>query len=406
MGPPPTSFYPLYSCRVVLTSSLFRHPSVDKLSNLLRKARPDEFSATVHHNLNDIAKRCNTCQLHSSRPRRFKVTMGLQDIQFNHCVAVDVMYLNNQPVLHAVDEATHFQSARFMSNMSPDSTWKLLSQMWMQTYLGPPDYTHVDQGKNIVSALFKSIATAEGISVVEAPIECPTELGNVERCHGPLRITYDKIRSSLKKESKEAVLQMAVKCLNDTVGPEGLVPTLLVFGSLSRPARSIPAETQIERAKAMKCATKALTSEYAKSKVRLGLKYPGPFAGERHDLQDLQYGAPVLTYRTVDKRWTGPHKFVDLTGETVTVQTENGRKVFRSTVVKPYHSSSPACDDLPSTTQPHTAHFYFPEEESSFIKIYNNISDHFPFIDAQNSELQGLQSRGMFKVVNMSDVPP
>lgn len=39
----------------------------------------------------------------------------------------------------------------------------------------------------------------------------------------------------MKKElpdiSPKAALQMAVKAVNDTAGPDGLVPTLLVFGA-------------------------------------------------------------------------------------------------------------------------------------------------------------------------------
>jgi hypothetical protein len=38
---------------------------------------------------------------------------------------------------------------------------------------------------------------------------------------------------------KDAVL-LAIKVVIDTINPEGLCPTLLVYGSIPRPARDIP----------------------------------------------------------------------------------------------------------------------------------------------------------------------
>jgi hypothetical protein len=60
------------------------------------------------------------------------------------------------------------------------------------------------------------------------------------------------------KLSQENVLQLAVKCVNDTTGPEGLVHTLLVFDSLLRPARNIPVETQLRRARIVENSRKEL----------------------------------------------------------------------------------------------------------------------------------------------------
>ena len=55
----------------------------------------------------------------------------------------------------------------------------------------------------------------------------------VERYHAVLRRGYKIIPDDLQGcgFSKEMVLQMAVKKVNDTAGPNGLVPTLLIFGA-------------------------------------------------------------------------------------------------------------------------------------------------------------------------------
>ena len=153
-------------------------------------------------------------------------------------------------MLHVVDEATHYCAAMFMSRMTAEETWKCLLRCWIRTYLGPPDHLRVDQGSNFVAKQFLDSAEAEGISVLEAPIESRNTISHVERYHAPLRVAYEKIRDSLPKSETDC-LQMAVKSVNDTIGPEGLCPTLLVYGAILRPPRRAPADTQMQRARAI-----------------------------------------------------------------------------------------------------------------------------------------------------------
>ena len=47
----------------------------------------------------------------------------------------------------------------------------------------------------------------------------------------PLRRIYEIISSELKGASKELTLQRAVKAINNSTSPDGLIPTLLVFGA-------------------------------------------------------------------------------------------------------------------------------------------------------------------------------
>ena len=66
------------------------------------------------------------------------------------------------------------------------------------------------------------------------PIEAHNSIGLVERYHVPLRRTYDIISKELPLLGKEERLQIAVKTINDTAGPDGLMPTLLVFDTYPR----------------------------------------------------------------------------------------------------------------------------------------------------------------------------
>jgi predicted ATP-grasp superfamily ATP-dependent carboligase len=51
----------------------------------------------------------------------------------------------------------------------------------------------------------------------------------VERYYSPLRRIYYIITTELPDISKDIALQMAFKAINDSAGPNGLIPTLLVF---------------------------------------------------------------------------------------------------------------------------------------------------------------------------------
>ena len=81
---------------------------------------------------------------------------------------------------------------------------------------------------------------------------------------------------------------MAVKAINDTAGPNGLVPTLLVFGAylrLSKYNAHTPAMTQ--RAVAIKNAIKEVQRVRAERQVVDALNQwngPGPIVSVVHDL--------------------------------------------------------------------------------------------------------------------------
>ena len=69
------------------------------------------------------------------------------------------------------------------------------------------------------------------IKVKEVPIKIYNNIKKVERYYMPLRHIYKIISSELKGASKELTLQIAVKAVNNSTNPDGLIPILLVFGA-------------------------------------------------------------------------------------------------------------------------------------------------------------------------------
>lgn len=372
----------------------FGHPSTSALSNILKRARPEEMNKSVRNVIEDITKRCKTCSEFSSRPKRFRLTVGTDELNFNSVVVVDVMYIHQKPVLHVVDESSHFAAAMFLRSMSAADTWDAITRCWSNVYLGPPDYLRIDQGSNFVAKEFRGLVAAEVIELMEAPIESPSTMSHVERYHGPLRAAFTKLESELPSLSKESNIQMAIYCVNNTVGPEGLCPTLCVFGAIPRPLRQMPAPSQIHRARAIDNAMKEVQKHHAQRKVSFGLKYRGPYRREREDLDKLHIGAPVRVFRETSKTWQGPFKFVSKDGDTVVVQLPHGRQIFRSHVVK----TVPTGDIRPSQD---LINIMLDKKECMYM-----LQDHeHTFEQSRAREVKGVLDENVFEIVDRTNIP-
>ncbi|KAI1798510.1 putative transposase [Daldinia bambusicola] len=320
----------------------FGHPAAERLHNILTKAGFDEIDKTI---IDKINKYCHQCQMHGSAPGRFKFTLK-NDVDFNHSVYVDVMYIKNRPVLHAIDKATSFQAAKFLKDMTAKHTWDTLRAIWIDTYLGPPDMLIYDAGKNFTAGEFTGNAKGMSITTEEVPVEAHNSIGQLERYHGPLRRAYEVISEDMHGTETEMhhVLQMAVKAVNDTAGPDGLVPTLLVFGAYPKLAETSPsAHSVAERAAAIKRAMEEVRKLKMKRQVdeALGMRN-GP---NTLSTLELPLQSKVRVFRE-NKGWKGPYRLVGRDGETCVVEINNRPVKFRTTVVKPYHE-----DD--NTVAPH-----------------------------------------------------
>jgi len=186
-----------------------------------------------------------------------------------------------------------------------------------------------------------------GITCKQVPVEAHWSIGKVERYHAPLRRAYEILRAELGSGiSNDAVLQMAVKAVNDTVGPDGLVPTLLVFGAYPRiNMESPPTPSMVHRAEAIQKAMKALRKAAAERSVADALNTRNGPSTEEALALPLQ--SEVMVWRE-KKGWQGPYKVINTKDHEITVDMVNGPTTFRSTVVKPYHrddsTEHPAAD--------------------------------------------------------------
>ncbi|KAI1185280.1 hypothetical protein F5B17DRAFT_42530 [Nemania serpens] len=190
-----------------------------------------------------------------------------------------------------------------------------------------------------------------GITVKEVPVEAHWSVGKIERYYGPLRRAFEILNAELGTTcSKDSILQMAVKAVNSTAGPNGLVPTLLVFGAYPRMNfDSPPSPSTIQRQNAMDKAMKELRTAAADRQIRDALDTRnGP---DVSDVLGLPIGHEVRIYRE-KKGWTGPFKILSIKGHNIVVDmpgSHGGSTKFRSTVVKPfYREDIEEIPDLPA----------------------------------------------------------
>ncbi len=70
------------------------------------------------------------------------------------------------------------------------------------------------------------------IKVKIVPIEAYNSIGIIEYYYSPIWWAYLIIITEIPGINKDMALQMAFKAINNTIGPDGLVPTLLVYSTL------------------------------------------------------------------------------------------------------------------------------------------------------------------------------
>lgn len=157
----------------------------------------------------------------------------------------------------------------------------------------------------------------------------------VERYHTPLRRAYKIIRAEIPNSSKGEVLQYAVRSINDSVGPDRLVPTLLVYGSLPRLGLPTdkPAPGTYERAVAVRKASEQMSRYFAQRQLKDALySRNGPYV---LDIHKTPLCGKVIVYRTKNNSKHGSFKLLGIDGETCTVQYPDVRNVFEVQLCDP-----------------------------------------------------------------------
>ncbi|KHJ30188.1 hypothetical protein EV44_g3772 [Erysiphe necator] len=372
----------------------------------------------------------NTTNEYRGAPNRFKFNLKDLDLQFNHLILVDIMYIDNNPVLHIVDEATNFQAARWLKNFSAKHTWDAIRACWIDTYIGPPNCIVADAAKNFVSKEFHHNASSMAISMKNVPVEAHWSIGKVERYHSCIRRAYKIIVEELHGTgaNKDCMLQMAVKALNDTAGPNGPVPTLLVFGAYPKMTVSDPPlPSVVQRANAIKKSMQEINKLRAKYYVNAALNHRnGPNTSSLHD---LPINSDVLVWQEGSAghsgKWDGPFKLIQITNENCKVNLPSGPTNFHSTSVRLYYqlendyqqagdeqvnAETVTNDEVtaPRRNEQRSCNLPLRYRDTPNLVVFFKSDETIcqtSFEKSRQKEIQGLLEKGVFEYVRLSDIP-
>ncbi|KAI1000949.1 hypothetical protein K3495_g7247 [Podosphaera aphanis] len=297
-------------------------------------------------------------------PRRFRFKLNDKAKDFNAECEADLFYIDGKPVLHVICVITGFGNGRWLTDgRLSEGVLEALLACWGNVNRGLPDVLRVDAGKEFVSKKFRAGSKLLGMTIEEVPVEAHHRIGKVERYHGMVRRAFEIIMAETGgKVSKEAALQWAFKCVNDTAGPDGLVPTLLVFGAYPRLTIDFPpSPSQLQRAHAMQRAMEELRKHRAKRLVNDALNTRnGPDMTDRQT-SAIQLGGEVRVWREKKKEWTGPYRVVALGEYDVTVETFNGPLKMAITHITPFFRHSNEDDESYKNDKERLALFEYPE---------------------------------------------
>lgn len=397
----------------------FMHPSSTKMYNLLRRADPVGTSGETKRILEDIGKSCHACQTYATGPITFQVRFP-DKVVFNNEILIDVMYLDNKPVLHIVDAGTNFMSARFLPALDTETVWNTLLYSWILMYTGFPSTIRTDQGSTFTSSEWKQRCKEASVTLKYTGTESHNSLGAGETYHAMLRRVYNKVSLSFPQAPAQLRLCTAVKAINDTAGPDGLVPTLLLFGELpDLPGTGAKHTDTAERFQMMQAAREEYEDLVSRSRVQTALRSKIPSAASSfYRPGDLVY----VSRERPHKRWSGPHSVVHSDAKEVLVDVGEslGPRQFNISQIKPARLP-PIMDMLSKGSRRPYIHPATPvatNECQQGIRISGSSSIHLTeiidpgdpraaaFGEAKKREIEGLLARGTFKLVRRQDAGP
>lgn len=105
---------------------------------------------------------------------------------YNYDVAVDVIFINIIPMLHAVWRQIHFSRAIPLPKQDSNTLWMAFMTIWVTPYLGVPYNLWVYQAKYFMSVQFKDLASSLGCNLITISVEVHWSLIS-ETYHDPLR---------------------------------------------------------------------------------------------------------------------------------------------------------------------------------------------------------------------------
>jgi len=314
----------------------FFNAKPERLNAVMRRAKNEDAVPETLQRLQDVAATCDVTQRLAKEPGRFRAALPEGDVIFNLVVLIDLMFLNGRAVLHIVNKDTLFSAATYLRDgQSTAAVWDAYMSVWVNKYADYSKHIYVDAGTKLQAVEYKALPHAAGVRVYDSGVESHNSLGAGERYHAYLRNLYNGVSADRPGIPPDMALALAVFEMNQTSGPSGLSPMLLLFGvNPPVPVKPVDLPGHSERSKAMVVARLEIVKCVGKACLDAALRNMVP-SGE---MVDVQPGIDVLVFRKVpDKKWEGPYKVVGVSGNKVWLDKRQRLLMYSITKVKVYN---------------------------------------------------------------------
>jgi len=178
---------------------------------------------------------------------------------------------------------------------------------------------------------------AVGTKPIQSGVETHNALGAGKRYHASLWQIYRRVRADHPTLAGEHALSLALSALNQTAGPSGILPMLLLFGITPRmPVNPVDLPQQKQRNIAMRTARDEMQRHVARDRLRNALRTRVPRASD----SPIAEGMTVLLYSEKPvNRWVGPFTVVNTDDKLVWLDHDGQVKQFSIDKVKQYRVS-------------------------------------------------------------------
>ena len=353
----------------------FGHFSMQRFYQILDRAGHEMNQRIIQR----LIKYCHHCQKHGKFSERFNFIIK-NDVDFNFHIIVDIFYIEEKSILHFIDEATRFQTNRWLKNIIAKNVWNQLKICWIDTYFELSDLISADAEKQFVAQKFRHYADNMKIMMKNVSVETHHSIDQIERYHGPLRRVYLIIASKILEIDPNLELQMTLKTVNDSIESHELVSTLLMFGAYSRMTKLNAFSLTInQRAIVMK----KVMNEMRKLNVNRQINDIFNTRNEFSTIHfhDLLLNSFVLMYRerpaSRSNTWKKSFNLINIENESAILNLSNESIKFKTTSVKSYHDPSDLnIDDSSNDENPRISDVFDFFEHFTFFETNDENSKH------------------------------
>ena len=203
----------------------FAHPAPERLKKLIRNSGVDDDN--IMKLVDNISDSCDICKRFRKPPSRPVVGFPLAS-EFNQTVAMDIKYINSQPVLHMIDHASRFSTACLLRNKKTETVIQAVMQNWIQIF-GQPQSFLTDNGGEFVNSQLLELAEKFNISLKTTAAESAWSNGMCERHNAVIEDMVNKVQADTRCNMSLA-LSWAISAKNSLYNVYGFSPNQLVFG--------------------------------------------------------------------------------------------------------------------------------------------------------------------------------